>query len=186
MILITGGARSGKSHLAERIANQKAATCEGKVLYIATSLATDDEMSRRIEQHKLTRPAQWRTHEGYRQLGNEIRQQSAFFAVVVLECITTMLTNLIFDWAGDNDPDYLDYLALERWLEPQIDDLLKACAGSQSEIIIVTNELGCGIVPEYPLARHFLDIAGRVNQKLAQQANEVHLVVSGIDVKIKG
>ncbi|QBH96669.1 bifunctional adenosylcobinamide kinase/adenosylcobinamide-phosphate guanylyltransferase [Limnobaculum zhutongyuii] len=186
MILITGGARSGKSRLAEQLANQKAAAYGGNVLYIATSLATDDEMLRRIEQHKLTRPAHWRTHEGYRQTGNEIRQQSGFFPVIVLECITTMLTNLIFDWAGDSDPDQLDYSALERWLEPQMDDLLKSCAESKSEIIIVTNELGCGIVPEYPLARHFLDIAGRVNQKLAQQADEVHLVVSGIDVKIKG
>ncbi|MBK5142655.1 bifunctional adenosylcobinamide kinase/adenosylcobinamide-phosphate guanylyltransferase [Budviciaceae bacterium BWR-B9] len=186
MILITGGARSGKSRLAEQLANEKASACGGNVLYIATSLVTDDEMARRIEQHQQMRPSHWRTHEGYRQLGNEIRQQSAFFPVVVLECITTMLTNLIFDWAGDSDPDRLDYLALERWLEPQIDDLLKASTESRSEIIMVTNELGCGIVPEYPLARHFLDIAGRVNQKLAQQANEVHFVVSGIDMKIKG
>ncbi|SUB82808.1 bifunctional adenosylcobinamide kinase/adenosylcobinamide-phosphate guanylyltransferase [Pragia fontium] len=186
MILITGGARSGKSRLAEKMANERALSYGGNVLYIATSLATDDEMSQRIAIHQQTRPAHWRTHEGYRQLGNEIRQQSEYFPVIVLECITTMLTNLIFERAGNQDPETLDYDDIERWLAPQVDDLLKACSESRSDIIIVTNELGCGIVPEYTLARRFLDIAGRVNQQLAQQADEVHFVVSGIDMKIKG
>lgn len=186
MILITGGARSGKSRLAESMANAKTSNKNERILYIATSLATDNEMAQRIEMHRQTRPTHWQTHEGYRQLGNEIRRQSAYFSVIILECITTMLTNLIFDKAGDNDPETLNYDEIESWLSPQIDDLLNACAESRSEIIIVTNELGCGIVPQYTLARRFLDIAGRVNQRLAHQADEVHLVVSGIDVKIKG
>lgn len=186
MILITGGARSGKSRLAESMANDIACRNGGEVLYIATSVATDPEMTLRIEQHKQARPAHWKTHEGYRQLGNEIRSQSADFPVIVLECITTMLTNLLFDHAGDADPEKLDYDAIESQLAPQIDDLLNACEASPSQIIIVTNELGCGIVPGYTLARRFLDIAGRVNQRLAAQADEVHFVVSGIDMKIKG
>lgn len=186
MILVTGGARSGKSRLAEKMANQLATRYCADVLYIATSVATDAEMMLRIEQHKQARPARWKTHEGYRQLGNEIRQRSINFPVIVLECMTTMLTNLLFDQAGDADPETLDYDAIEQRLSLEIDDLLQACATSESHIIIVTNELGCGIVPEYTLARRFLDIAGRVNQRLAEQAQEVHLVISGIDMKIKG
>lgn len=186
MILITGGARSGKSSLAERMANDIVHRRGGNVLYIATSVATDAEMSLRIEQHKQARPAHWKTHEGYRQLGNEIRHQSGNFTVIVLECITTMLTNLLFDQAGNTAPEKLDYAVIEQRLAPQIDDLLNAFSTSRSQVIVVTNELGCGIVPQYILARHFLDIAGRVNQRLAAQADEVHFVVSGVDVKIKG
>lgn len=186
MILITGGARSGKSHLAEQRVKQIAQDNQKQVLYIATSLIFDKEMAKRVEKHKKMRPDYWQTYEGHRDLGKLIQQKNTEYGVILLECITTMLTNLLFDETGDLSPELMDFVAIEESLNNQIDQLIEGCRISQCEIVIVTNELGLGIVPENRLARHFRDIAGRANQRLAQQATEVHFVVSGIDMKIKG
>ena len=97
MILITGGARSGKSSLAEKLAAQRG----DKVLYIATSVITDDEMAQRVEIHRQTRPSQWITHEGYRDLGAVVREKGEGCHAIMLECITTMITNLLFEQAGN-------------------------------------------------------------------------------------
>ncbi|MCV9878052.1 bifunctional adenosylcobinamide kinase/adenosylcobinamide-phosphate guanylyltransferase [Brenneria izbisi] len=180
MILITGGARSGKSALAEKLAAGRE-----QVLYIATSLATDDEMAERVRTHRASRPAHWRTWEGYRDVGTLIAQQVAADEAVIVECITTLITNLLFDQAGDTPPEQMDFPAIEAEIQQQIDALIAACLQRSSPIFLVTNELGMGIVPENRLARHFRDIAGRVNQRLAAVAESVYLVVSGIEVKIK-
>lgn len=105
---------------------------------------------------------------------------------VVLECITTMLANLLYEASGGASPESLDFTALEAVLQQQVDELITACQQSSAPIFVVTNELGMSITPENRLARHFVDISGRANQKLAQAAQEVWLVVSGIGVKIKG
>lgn len=188
MILIIGGARSGKSRAAERLANEAAATLGGSVLYIATALPTDDEMVERIARHRESRPQHWHTYEGYQQLSETVRAQSRTHSVILLECITTMLTNLLFDWADGRDPQTLDYDALEQWLYQQVDALLAAfgSVSVESEVIVVTNELGWGIVPDNTLSRRFVDIAGRVNQTLARRADSVYMTVSGIELKIKG
>lgn len=186
MILITGGARSGKSRTAERLANEAAARSGCCVLYIATALPTDGEMAERIARHRRSRPQDWHTHEGYRQLGDAVRARSQNHSVILLECVTTLLTNLLFDWADGRDPQTLDFEALERWLTVQVDDLLEACGAVDGEVIIVTNELGWGVVPDNTLSRRFVDIAGRINQTMAERADEVYLTVSGIEIKIKG
>jgi adenosylcobinamide kinase/adenosylcobinamide-phosphate guanylyltransferase len=186
MILVTGGARSGKSGLAERLVERIAEPQRASVLYIATSLIFDDEMAERVAKHRRMRPPHWQTYEGHRDLAALIRRESANYGVILLECVTTMLTNLLFDEAGDSAPETLDFALIEAALNRQVDELLIACGESQCQVVIVTNELGLGIVPENRLARHFRDIAGRVNQRLAAQADEVHFVVSGIDMKIKG
>ncbi|GKX54429.1 adenosylcobinamide kinase/adenosylcobinamide phosphate guanyltransferase [Leminorella grimontii] len=186
MILITGGARSGKSKTAERLANEAAARLGRDVLYIATALPTDEEMAERIARHRRSRPQGWHTYEGHSRLGDAVRERSNTHSVILLECVTTLLTNLLFDWADGRDPQSLDYGALERWLAVEIDDLLEACRTVDGEVIIVTNELGWGVVPDNTLSRRFIDIAGRVNQKMAERADEVYLTVSGIEVKIKG
>lgn len=182
MILITGGARSGKSTLAEKLAAQRG-DC---VLYIATSVITDDEMAQRVEIHRQTRPSQWITHEGYRDLGAVVREKGEDCHAIMLECITTMITNLLFEQAGNVNAEEMDFTALEQGIQQQIDELILACSQSDVPIYIVTNELGMGIVPDNLLARRFRDIAGRVNQRLAAQAQQVYLVISGIEVKIKG
>lgn len=103
----------------------------------------------------------------------------------MLECITTMLANLLYEASGGASPETPDFPALEVVLQRQVDDLIAACRASSSPVYIVTNELGMSITPENRLARHFVDIAGRANQRLAQAAQEVWLVVSGIGVQIK-
>lgn len=180
MILITGGARSGKSSLAERLA----ASVSNRVLYIATSEVNDEEMAERIRLHRQARPAHWRTWEGSLQLASVIDQQAAGDAVI-LECITTLIANLMFKLTGEMQVETIDFAVVETAIQRHIDELLAACARSPATIYLVTNELGMGIVPENRLARHFRDIAGRVNQRLAAAAESVFLVVSGIEVKIK-
>lgn len=182
MILVTGGARSGKSAHVEQLALSQ---CE-RVLYIATSVITDDEMAQRVKKHRAQRPAHWRTWEGYRDIGDVIRHHVQPGEGVVLECITTMLANLLYEASGGASPDTLDFTALEAVLQQRVDELITACQQSSAPIFVVTNELGMSITPENRLARHFVDISGRANQKLAQAAQEVWLVVSGIGVKIKG
>ncbi|PHM46361.1 adenosylcobinamide kinase/adenosylcobinamide phosphate guanyltransferase [Xenorhabdus mauleonii] len=181
MILVTGGARSGKSSYAESLITEQ---CE-QVLYIATAQVTDEEMAARIDRHKKERPAHWRTWEGHQNLGTVIRQHRKSQEGVILECVTTLIANLMFDLSEGAPPDELDFSALEVQVHRQIDDLIDASLQCLMPVYLVTNELGMGIVPDNRLARHFVDIAGRANQKLAREAKEVWLMVSGIGVKIK-
>jgi adenosylcobinamide kinase/adenosylcobinamide-phosphate guanylyltransferase len=180
MILVTGGARSGKSRHAESLIAQAP-----QVLYIATSQIFDEEMAARIQHHREGRPAHWRTAERWQQLDALITPDNAPEEAILLECITTMVTNLLFQLGGDSDPDGWDYAAMEDAIAREIEALIAACQRCPAKVVLVTNEVGMGIVPENRLARHFRDIAGRVNQKLAQAADDVWLVVSGIGVKIK-
>ena len=181
MILVTGGARSGKSRHCEQ---QAALHCE-QILYIATSVVADEEMAARVACHRADRPAHWRTWEGFEHLGDVIRYHRQANEGVMLECMTTMIANLMYQLSGDADIETLDFAPLEHYVNQQVDDLIDACQHCSSPIFIVTNELGMSVTPENRLARHFVDIAGRVNQKLAQAADSVWLVVSGIGVKIK-
>ncbi len=182
MILITGGARSGKSRLAEEFAAKQG----NNVLYIATSIVTDDEMAERIAIHQQTRPAQWRTHEGYINLDTVVREHHASCDAIMLECITTLITNLMFENTGDIPAEQMDFAAIETRITDQIDALIQACLEATCPVYLVTNEVGFGIVPDNLLARRFRDIAGRVNQRLAASAREMYLVVSGIELKMKG
>ncbi|HGY1171099.1 TPA: bifunctional adenosylcobinamide kinase/adenosylcobinamide-phosphate guanylyltransferase [Klebsiella aerogenes] len=180
MILITGGARSGKSRHAESLLQSCAS-----VLYIATSAVIDDEMAARIQHHRNSRPAHWRTAERSRDLAPLITPDNAPDEAILLECVTTLVTNILFAEGGETDPDEWDYAALERIVMQEITQLIAACRTCPAPVLLVTNEVGLGIVPDNRLARHFRDIAGRVNQMLAAAADEVWLVVSGIGVKIK-
>lgn len=178
--LVTGGARSGKSRHAESLVS-----ASPRVLYIATSQIFDEEMAARIQHHRENRPAHWRTEERWQQLDDIITGGNDPQEAILLECITTLITNQLFALGGDSDPDGWDFQALEDSVRQQIEALIVACQRCPSPVVLVTNEVGMGIVPENRLARHFRDIAGRVNQRLAQAANDVWLVVSGIGVKIK-
>ncbi len=180
LTLVTGGARSGKSRHAESLVADAS-----NVLYIATSQIFDQEMAARIEHHRMSRPAHWRTEERWQQLAAVITPDNDRHEAVLLECITTLVTNLLFSFGGESDPEHWDYAALEVQVQQEIEALIAACAACPSPVVLVTNEVGMGIVPENRLARHFRDIAGRVNQRLAQAADHVWLVVSGIGVKIK-
>ncbi|MGP3592885.1 bifunctional adenosylcobinamide kinase/adenosylcobinamide-phosphate guanylyltransferase [Vagococcus sp. WN89Y] len=180
LTLVTGGARSGKSRHAETLL-----TDAKRVLYIATSQVLDDEMAARISHHRAHRPAHWRTEERWQGLDEIITANNDPEEAVLLECITTLVTNWLFAWGEGQEPEHWDYAQLEAQVQQEVDKLLAACAACPAPVVLVTNETGMGIVPENRLARHFRDIAGRVNQQLAQAADSVWLVVSGIGVKIK-
>lgn len=180
LTLVTGGARSGKSRHAETLLMDAK-----RVLYIATSQVLDDEMAARIAHHRAHRPAHWRTEERWQELDEIITANNDPEEAVLLECITTLVTNWLFAWGEGAEPEHWDYAQLEVQVQQEVGKLLAACAACPAPVVLVTNETGMGIVPENRLARHFRDIAGRVNQQLAQAADNVWLVVSGIGVKIK-
>ncbi len=181
MILITGGARSGKSGYAEDLLKE-----QSNVLYIATGIPFDDEMKDRISRHRERRNKSWKTAEAYKGLDkiiNEINDTE----YILLDCITIMINNIMlldnkFDW--DNiRPEEIQ--KVENSVQKEINALIDGANNFNGQTVIVTNELGMGLVPPDPLSRHYRDIAGRANQMLAEAADEVYLCVSGIPVKIK-
>ena len=183
MILITGGARSGKSSYAENLAKELGE----KVLYIATAVPFDDEMKDRIFKHRESRPANWYTYEGYRNLKQVFENDTMSFEVILLDCITVMVTNLMFDLMGE-DVEALtaeDVSRIEKEVMKEVSDFVISTYENSKTVIFVTNELGSGLVPEYKLGRIFRDIAGRVNQYIAGRADEVFMTVCGIPMKIK-
>lgn len=184
IILITGGARSGKSTFAEKLALEK----QGKILYVATAKAIDEEMKDRIRRHKERRPDHWDTLEQYKGLKEILPKRSKEYQGILLDCVTIMSTNIIFD-----DPAMLreeipfkEILRVEESLMKEMDNFISCFPDLACDLILVTNEVGLGLVPESPLSRFYRDALGRVNQKLGQAADEVWMVISGIPVKIKG
>lgn len=206
MILITGGARSGKSLFGENLlinemrenlltneTRENFLTNQKKVLYIATALAFDDEMKERIKKHKAQRSDNWDTLEDYRTLGDKLIYLNKKYDGIILDCITVMVTNLLMQATPNfTDEEYLnlDYRVEETKILYEMKNLTSAFneleIKNNTKIVVITNEIGSGIVPENKLGREFRDIAGRVNQYLAKEANEVYVVISGIPVKIKG
>ena len=169
LYFITGGARSGKSAFAEKLADG----CAGKRAYIATAQALDAEMVERIEHHRKRRGVSWDTFEEPLAVDELIRKLSGRYPVVLLDCLTLWLSNVIAHTDGDG-------LVTSR-----SDELVAALRDFSGVCIAVSNEVGLGIVPDNPLARRFRDFAGMLNQKAAQAADEAYLMASGIPVKIK-
>jgi len=170
MIFITGGCRSGKSRFALHYANEH----YSKKIFLATSEILDDEMARRVENHKRMRGPEWRTIEEPVEIVETIRQSGEGGAVILLDCITLWLSNLLIKW---NDAT--------RIME-EVDRLAKGLQESPASFIIVSNEVGMGIVPADPLGRRFRDLSGMANQKIAEVADTVVFMVSGISLFLKG
>lgn len=181
MILITGGARSGKSTYAETYAK----SFGDQVLYIATSLPLDHEMQDRIEKHRMQRPRGWKTLEAYKDFSTH-PELTRDYDCILLDCVTILVTNLMFDETHNWDQVEFNQLEqVERHVIAGIMNLIEVSNTVGCPMIVVTNEVGMGIVPDTLLSRTFRDFAGRANQLLAKAANEVYLCVSGIAVKIK-
>lgn len=183
LILVTGGARSGKSSYGEKLAAEYSSS---SVLYIATAVPFDDEMKERVRRHQQSRPKHWTTYEAYKNLA-EVYKLSADFDVILLDCVTVMITNLLFEEVNC-DFDLLqesEASALERLVQTELEQFLEAAAHHAQTVIMITNELGSGLIPEYKAGRVFRDIAGRMNQLLARAADEVYFTVCGIPMKIK-
>jgi adenosylcobinamide kinase/adenosylcobinamide-phosphate guanylyltransferase len=180
LILLLGGARSGKSALAERLAARLAGA--GDVLYVATAQAGDDEMRARIAEHRRRRPASWRTLEAPLDLAASIRQHAAGASVVLVDCLTVWTSNLMLREAGDSETLAP---AQESAILTHLADLLAACRSTSATCLLISNEVGLGLVPPYPLGRAYRDLLGRVNQRAAADADEVYLLVAGIPVDLK-
>lgn len=182
MILVTGGARSGKSTFAENLAQKKG----NKVFYIATAVPFDEEMAERIEIHRQRRSKDWVTYEGYLNLYTVIEENKNKYDCILLDCVTILITNLLFYFANGKEPEQMNFEELEHKIMKQLELLLCACRQLKQECIFVTNEIGLGIVPQEKFGRKFRDIAGKANQLIAEYADKVYFVVSGIPMQIKG
>ena len=163
--LILGGARSGKSLLAEK----RAAESGLRVVYLATAEACDGEMARRIAHHRERRPSDWGCAEEKLQLAAKLRELAAPDTCVLVDCLTLWLANL----SQGDDP-------AARTLQ-----LCTALAAQESPVVLVTNELGLGIVPENALARRFRDAHGLMNQAVAAASDQVWMSVSGLPLRLK-
>lgn len=177
--VITGGTRSGKSSFGEGLLKEK-----DKVLYIATAIITDEEMRERVAIHKSRRNEKWQTFEGYKDLHEIIRDSQC--ECIMLECVTTMITNLMFDKYTDFDSLSKEEIRiLEEEITEQFKELIYTCRQADKEILIITNEVGFGLISEYKLGRIFTDIAGRINQLLGRLCDEAYLLVLGLPLKLK-
>ncbi len=179
LILILGGARSGKSAEAVRIAKERA---QEQVLFVATAEPGDDEMRLRIEKHRAERPVHWRTLEAPRNVGQAIAGQSHTFATIVVDCLTLLVSNLLVDRP---DP-YAEAVRLE--VDREIAAILKAANDlpDTSRLIVVSNEVGTGMAPLTPVGRAFRDLVGHANQTLAAAADRAVLMVAGLPLVLKG
>jgi len=162
IILVTGGARSGKSNFAEKLCFDR----NNNTAYIATSIPFDDEMKDRVKKHQENRPRNWNTYEIYEDIYSIIKEIYKEHETVILDCVTLLVNNLMFE----------HNLNIEESSQEEKTNLY---------FVFVTNELGMGIVPGNKLSRIYADIVGRINQYIASKSNEVYFVVSGIAMKIK-
>ena len=191
IVLLTGGARSGKSAFAEeRLADRE------RVCYIATGLprGEDPEWQERIRLHQERRPASWTTQEQYAGLADWLREQS--HPVYLLDCATLLTSNRLFDLIAQHFPDKLElteenFLSrqeqsfLLQLLEEEWQELLSTIRQTDAECWIVTDEVGLGIVPETRLGRFFRDVQGKINQLIAKEASEAYLVICGLAQQLK-
>ena len=172
LILILDGARSGKSALAERLASQRE-----RVLFAATAEALDADMERRIAGHRSQRPSEWRTLEEPLDLASAIQEAMDGYEICLLDCLTLWVSNLLLKI--EDAPN------VEGEILAEVERLLEVYERSSATWIVVSNEVGLGIVPPTPLGRLYRDILGRANQAVAARANRVYLTVSGLALDVK-
>ena len=176
LILITGGARSGKSGFAERLAMQG-----NRVLFVATAEALDDDMARRITAHRGNRPAEWDTLEEPRSLPEAISRKAAAansaYDTVIVDCLTIWVSNLLLLHEGNAD--------VEARIVDAAEKLLDVRQSSDARWIVVTNEVGLGVVPSSSLGRTYRDALGRVNSLVASHADKVYLMAAGLALDLK-
>ncbi len=178
--LILGGARSGKSAHAENLA----AASGKEVIYIATAQAGDGEMAARIAQHRQQRPAAWTTVEEPLALGDALSRWSAPQRVVLIDCLTLWLSNLLFSEAADF-PE-VGAIALPALFHQQRERFLQALQQAAGDVLLVSNEVGMGIVPYGAISRCYADEAGRLNQAVAARCERVLLIAAGLPLTLKG
>ncbi len=169
LVLVTGGARAGKSAFAESLAHAMGSS----VLFVATATALDAEMGERIARHRASRPSGWETLEAPVDVTRALDAMGPTHDAIILDCLTVWLSNLLHE--GHDELAALD----------SVGGLLDWYRRNRSSLIVVTNEVGLGIVPDRPSVRHYRDCLGRANQQVAAMADRVYLLVAGLPIEIK-
>jgi adenosylcobinamide kinase/adenosylcobinamide-phosphate guanylyltransferase len=177
LFLVLGGARSGKSAYAQRLAQELGGD---HVLFVATAEAWDEDMAQRIARHRQERPATWRTLETPRQVGPAIALHLHDAAVVLVDCLTLLVSNTLLLYGVSPDS-----AAAEVAVQAEVAALVQTCQTTVATWIVVSNEVGLGLVPDNPLGRLYRDLLGRANQTLAAQAEAVYFMVAGLPVDVK-
>lgn len=167
-IFITGGARSGKSRHAQQLAESLGA----RRVFVATAQALDSEMAQRIARHRAERGDSWRTCEAPLYLEDAVREQAAGADVLLVDCVTLWVSNLLLGPGADA-------------VAPAVQGLCEAVAETPCHLVIVSNEVGCGIVPDNALSRDFRDLAGMANQLLAAACRDAYLMAAGLPLCLK-
>jgi adenosylcobinamide kinase / adenosylcobinamide-phosphate guanylyltransferase len=169
LTLILGGARSGKSRFAEQIAGKMK-----RVTFIATARPSDAEMRRKIARHRSERPASWETIEAPVALAEAIASQNSKTDIIIIDCLTLYVDNVTSTHGGDVPK-----------VERDFDRVCREIQRSRSSVIVVSNEVGCGLVPAFRSGRRYRDLLGRLNQRVADIADQVILMVAGIPLAVK-
>lgn len=176
IVLVTGGARSGKSSFAEKYVAKQGE----HIAYIATAQVLDDEMRFRVDLHQQRRPDNWQTFEAPFDAHEAIARAAVDHDAILFDCMTLYMSNILFSLPAIDD-SARNYAVIKE----KVALLIAAAQRSSGTVVFVTNEVGSGIVPENHLAREYRDLAGLANQMVAAAADKVFLVVSGIPVDIK-
>lgn len=179
-ILILGGARSGKSDFALKLAEE----IGGPVLFVATAQALDEEMAERVLEHRRRRPAEWRTLEAALEVSKEIAEHEGDASVVVVDCVTMWAANVL-EHSSPRGVEEPDLRAARDDLADDLGGLHDWHRASSASLILVSNEVGMGLVPPYPSGRAFRDLLGWANQFLATRATSAYLLVAGIPIELK-
>ncbi len=182
IIYTTGGARSGKSLFAEKYVY----SLEKNRIYLATMNFFDEATNKRIEHHKKQRGENWTTIEAYKNLPQLLEEYKEKEYVILLDCITNLVTNRMFDHSHDWENISIDYVQeIENTIKNEIIEFLAFLRQSKIDCVLVSNEVGMGLVPDNQLGRYFIDICGRVNQIIAKEADEAYFLVSGLAMSLK-
>lgn len=168
--LVLGGVRSGKSRYAQQLAEQSRS-----VVFVATGKITDDEMRAKIEQHREERPKDWLTVEEPLELAKALTEHEHDCDVIIVDCLTIFAANLLEAEGEDRNAK-----------ENRIEGLCRTLQAAQCTVVLVSNEVGSGVVPPYPLGRMYRDLLGEINQRVARVADDVVLMVAGLPLALKG
>lgn len=181
LIFVLGGARSGKSSIAEKITQ----TLGEKVLYLATAAVLDQEMEKRVDLHRKRRPDYWSTIEETHRISQVIKENGDLYEVIMVDCLTILVSNLLLDEGFPDTDTVLNAPEKEHAILNEIKNLSMLAQEAKAHVVIVSNELGAGIVPANEMGRLYRDLVGWANQTVASYADEVYYTIAGLPVELK-
>lgn len=186
IVLVLGGARSGKSRFAQELVLRKEAATSLAVTYVATAKIGDSEMERRVSRHRAARPARWNTLEAHEKIGIALDSLDSG-TIILLDCITMMITNRMLSLRSDwEEMSFSEEKEVESIILAEVEEAMEIIRKKSIFGVLVSNEVGTGLVPPYPMGRFFRDLSGWVNQRVAAEADEAFFLIAGISQRLKG